>query len=86
MCDSISLWYNNLHRQRREEWGAYEVYCREIERVTGAGHYELVSSETHQKAQQNLGLYRQFGLWELPHQLSKFSHETIRKAVCEALP
>lgn len=82
---SLNAWANNLDRERREEWGAYEVYCREIERVTGADHYRFVSSEIHKKAQHNLGLHDQYSLCELPRLLAKFSHETIRKAVSAVL-
>lgn len=77
---SLNAWAKNLDRERRKEWGALEVYSREIERVTGE-HYRFVSSEIHRKAQQNLGLLNQYSLCELPRLLAKFSHETIRKAV-----
>jgi hypothetical protein len=85
MSESLRLWADRIDRENRDAWASYETYCREIERATGAEHVSLVSSETHRTAQENLGLYRQYGLWELRNVLTKFSDEVIRKAVCDAV-
>jgi hypothetical protein len=86
MTNSIHLWADRLYRERCEEWASYEAYCREIEQCTGAEHASLVPSETHRKAQENLGLRHHYGLSELEFRkvLTKFSDETIRKAIREA--
>jgi hypothetical protein len=86
MTNSIHLWADRIYRNQREAWASYETYCREIEQCTGAEHASLVPSETHRKAQENLGLRHHYGLSEpeLRGVLTKFSDETIRKAIREA--
>lgn len=86
MHESLRLWCDNIDRENREAWSAFETYCREIEEVTGAEHYSLVPSEAHRKVQQCLGLWRQYGSWELGDVLrTRFSNKHIRESVRKAL-